>query len=89
MGNSYAILGLGSFGSKLAVSLSKLGNTVLVCDIDPARVDDMRDKVAEAVIKVAEKKIMPRGRINKSDADALTANIIKSIKGSTTDTTEG
>lgn len=50
MGNSYAILGLGSFGSKLAVSLSNLGNTVLVCDIDPVRVDEMRDKVAEAVI---------------------------------------
>ena len=50
MGNSYAILGLGSFGSKLAQSLSDLGNTVLVCDIDRARVDEMRDKVAEAVI---------------------------------------
>ena len=50
MGNSYAILGLGSFGSKLAISLSKLGNTVLVCDVDPVRIDDMRDKVAEAVI---------------------------------------
>ena len=50
MGNSYAILGLGSFGSKLAISLSKLGNTVLVCDVDPVRIDDIRDKVAEAVI---------------------------------------
>ena len=50
MGNSYAVLGLGSFGSKLAESLSKLGNVVLVCDIDPVRIDDMRDKVAEAVI---------------------------------------
>ena len=50
MGNSYAILGLGTFGTKLADSLSDLGNTVLVCDIDPGRIDDMRDKVAEAVI---------------------------------------
>ena len=50
MGNSYAILGLGSFGAKLAVSLSDLGNTVLICDVDPGRVDEMRDKVAEAVI---------------------------------------
>ena len=50
MGNSYAILGMGSFGSKLAVSLSNLGNTVLVCDVDPVRVDEMRDKVAEAVV---------------------------------------
>lgn len=50
MGNSYAVFGLGSFGKKLATFLSKLGNTILVCDIDPARVDEMRDKVAEAVI---------------------------------------
>ena len=50
MGNSYAILGLGSFGTKLAHSLSDLGNTVLVCDISRSRVDELRDKVAEAVI---------------------------------------
>lgn len=50
MGNSYAIFGLGSFGSKLAVSLSDLGNTVLGCDIDPVRVDELRDKVAESII---------------------------------------
>lgn len=50
MANSYAIFGLGSFGSKLAISLGKLGNTVLVCDINPARIDEMRDKVAESVV---------------------------------------
>ena len=48
--NSYAIFGLGSFGSKLAVELSKTGNNVLVCDINPARVDEYCDKVSEAVV---------------------------------------
>ncbi|MBR2373315.1 MAG: TrkA family potassium uptake protein [Lentisphaeria bacterium] len=50
MANSYAIFGLGSFGSKLAISLSSLGNTVLVCDVNPVLVDEMRDKVAESVV---------------------------------------
>ena len=50
MADSYAIFGLGSFGAKMAVSLSSYGNTVLVCDNNPARVDEIRDKVAEAVV---------------------------------------
>lgn len=43
-------LGLGSFGAKLAVALARAGNTVLVVDIDQQRVDDLRDKVTEAII---------------------------------------
>ena len=48
--NSYAVFGLGSFGSKLALELSEAGNNVLVCDIAQNRVDDICDKVAEAVV---------------------------------------
>ncbi len=48
--NNYAVFGLGSFGAKLALALSKAGNTVLACDRNPALIDEMRDKVAEAVI---------------------------------------
>ena len=48
--NSYAIFGLGSFGSKLALELTRAGHTVLVCDIAQNRVDDICDKVAEAVV---------------------------------------
>ncbi len=48
--NSYAVLGLGSFGTKLALELMHSGNTVLVCDIVQHRVEEIRDKVTEAVI---------------------------------------
>ena len=48
--NNYAIFGLGSFGSKLALELTRTGNNVLVCDIAQNRVDDICDKVAEAVV---------------------------------------
>lgn len=72
MGNSYAILGLGSFGAKLAASLSRLGNTVLVCDIDPVRVDEMRDKVAEAVIAdVSNQEVVRDLGVHKFDVIIL------------------
>lgn len=50
MSKSYAIFGLGSFGGKLAVELSKAGHTVLVCDVNSNKVDDYASKVAEAVV---------------------------------------
>ena len=48
--NSYAVFGLGSFGSKLALELSKAGHAVLVCDVNQSKVDDFCTKVAEAVV---------------------------------------
>ena len=48
--NNYAIFGLGSFGYKLALELTRAGNNVLVCDIAQNRIDDICDKVAEAVV---------------------------------------
>ena len=48
--NSYAVFGLGSFGGKLALELSKAGHNVLVCDINQNKVDDYCTKVAEAVV---------------------------------------
>ena len=48
--NSYAVFGLGSFGGKLALELSKAGHDVLVCDLSQSKVDDYCTKVAEAVV---------------------------------------
>ncbi|MBR1951294.1 MAG: TrkA family potassium uptake protein [Lentisphaeria bacterium] len=67
--NSYAIFGLGSFGSKLALELSKAGNTVLVCDINQQRVDDLRDKVTQAVIAdVSNEETVKELNVSKFDA---------------------
>lgn len=49
-GNFFAVFGLGAFGTRLALELSRSGNHVMVVDIDRDRVNDLRDKVAEAVI---------------------------------------
>ena len=70
--NSYAIFGLGSFGSKLALELSKAGNTVLVCDINQQRVDDLRDKVTQAVIAdVSNEETVKELNVAKFDAVIL------------------
>lgn len=70
--NSYAIFGLGSFGSKLALELSKAGNTVLVCDLNQQRVDDLRDKVTQAVIAdVSNEETVKELNVAKFDAVIL------------------
>ncbi len=48
--NSYAVFGLGTFGSKLAAELANAGHAVLVCDIDPGRVEPFADQVTQTVI---------------------------------------
>lgn len=49
-GNVFAVFGLGAFGTRLALELSRNGNHVMVVDIDPDRIGELRDKVAEAVV---------------------------------------
>ena len=70
--NHYAVLGLGSFGAKLAVALARAGNTVLVVDIDQQRVDDLRDKVTEAIIAdVSNEEVVRELNVRKFDAVIL------------------
>lgn len=65
-------LGLGSFGAKLAVALARAGNTVLVVDIDQQRVDDLRDKVTEAIIAdVSNEEVVRELNVRKFDAVIL------------------
>ncbi len=70
--NHYAVFGMGSFGSKLAIELSRAGNTVLIVDIDRERVDDLRDKVTEAVIAdVSNEEVVRELNVRKFDAVIL------------------
>ncbi len=48
--NNYAIFGLGSFGSKLAAELSRTDSNVVAVDINVERINDIRDKVTEAIV---------------------------------------
>ena len=70
--NSYAVFGMGSFGSKLALALAKEGHAVLVCDRNAAKIEEMRDKVADAVIgDVSAEETIRELNVAKFDAVIL------------------
>jgi len=52
----FAIIGLGTFGFKLATSLAEMGCQVLAIDSDRDRVQDIRDLVTEAAVLDATDK---------------------------------
>jgi len=52
----FAIIGLGTFGFKLATSLAEMGCQVLAIDNDRDRVQDIRDLVTEAAVLDATDK---------------------------------
>ncbi len=49
MSNSYAVLGLSKFGYRVAVSLSSMGNKVIVVDRDERIIQKIADSVMKAV----------------------------------------
>ena len=70
--NSYAVLGMGSFGSKLALALAREGHTVLACDRDPVKINEIRDQVADAVIgDVSAEGTVHELNVSKFDAVIL------------------
>ncbi|MCQ2378652.1 MAG: TrkA family potassium uptake protein [Victivallaceae bacterium] len=70
--NNYAVFGLGSFGTKLALELSGAGNTVMVCDVSSERVEEVRDKVTDAVIAdVTHEDAVRELNVGKFDAVIL------------------
>ena len=46
----YAVIGLGSFGFNIAKKLSSIGNKVVAVDINPEKVDEIKNFVNDAVI---------------------------------------
>lgn len=49
MKKQFAVLGLGSFGTSVAVTLQRLGCDVVAVDYDMERIDDIADKVTYAM----------------------------------------
>jgi len=50
MKRSFAIIGLGIFGSTIARELSRLGNDVLGIDSDPVVINEIADSITQAVV---------------------------------------
>ena len=69
---SYAVCGLGAFGSRLAEELTRSGHSVMACDVNPAKVNAMRDKVLQALIAdVSDIEAIRELDISKFDAVIL------------------
>ena len=54
MKRTYAVIGLGIFGSTVALELSRLGHDVIGIDLDPDLVNNIAEKITQAVIADAQ-----------------------------------
>ncbi|MCG6911946.1 MAG: TrkA family potassium uptake protein [Deltaproteobacteria bacterium] len=65
----YAVLGLGNFGFYLASRLYEKGHEVLAVDKDQTRVQDIRDKVSQAVVAdTTDRRVMENLGVRDLDA---------------------
>ena len=65
MKHTYAVIGLGVFGSTIALELSRLGNEVIGIDLNPSLVSEIADRITQAVIADARDErsdLVGRGR---------------------------
>ncbi len=66
--SQFAVIGLGNFGSTVASELAKKGLPVVAVDLNPSRVDDLRNKVSHAVVgDVTEKQFIASSGIGEVD----------------------
>ena len=82
----YIVIGVGSFGSNLAITLCELDNEVLVIDINRKKIDQIKDKVTHAVIADATDKEVLREFVKSSIeavivglGDNMEANILTTL----------
>ena len=69
MKHSYAVFGLGTFGTEVAVELSTAGNTVVAVDMRPEAVEAIKDKVTEAIVaNISSPEVISQLDVKKFDA---------------------
>ena len=69
MSRQFAVIGLGNFGSQLAVELTRRGAEVLAIDEREEAVDDLRDLVTHTVrLDATDPKALAEQRITEMDA---------------------
>ncbi len=73
----FVVIGLGNFGHYLAASLYEKGNEVLAIDVDPDKVQAVKDRVSQAVIADATQgKILQSLGVSKVDAAVISIGSI-------------
>ncbi len=77
----FCIIGLGYFGRNLALTLARARTEVLAVDLDPAKVDAVKDDVSHAVIAdTAQRETLER--LPLAEMDAVVVAIGESFEGS-------
>jgi trk system potassium uptake protein TrkA len=74
-----AVIGLGTFGYKCATTLASMGAEVIALDLDPALVDDIKERVHHAVVVDSNDEKALRS-IGISDVDAAVNAIGENIE---------
>lgn len=79
MPSQYAVIGLGVFGQTLVSTLSKLGADVLAIDIDPHKVDEVKDYAVNAIsFDVTDEKALKESGV--ADVDVAVVAIGENIE---------
>ena len=77
----FAVLGLGQFGSSIALCLMDLGCEVLAVDNDPEKIDEIKDRVTMAVIgNVADRATFDK--LITPDIDCIIIGLGESLQDS-------
>lgn len=80
------VIGLGAFGSTVALELTRLGNDVLGIDVNPDRTNDIADRIAQAVVADArDERVLRDLGVHESDVaviaigENIEANILATL----------
>ena len=86
MKHIYAVVGLGAFGSTIALELSRLGHDVIGIDLNASLVSDIADKITQAVIADArDEKVLRDLGVHECDGvviaigEDIEANILVTL----------
>lgn len=86
MKHTYTVVGLGVFGSTIALELSRLGHDVIGIDLNPDLVSDIADRITQAVIADArDEKVLRDLGVHECDGvviaigEDIEANILATL----------
>ena len=81
MSKSFAVIGIGRFGTSVALTLSLMGHEVLAVDTSAAAIDSIADRVTHAIVADATDERVLR-RIGIAEFDAVVISVAADIRAS-------
>ena len=81
MSKSFAVIGIGRFGTSVALTLSLMGHEVLAADTSAAAIDSIADRVTHAIVADATDERVLR-RIGIAEFDAVVISVAADIRAS-------